>query len=312
MKSPRRVAVEAPAKINLFLQVGPLREDGYHEVRTVMQSVDWCDRIEFDLLPRVEGFSFSIEGDFSSQLDPDDNLVTRTLQLFCRRTGSPTNRLHVRLVKRIPPAAGLGGGSSDAAASLMALNHLFGHPCKDAELEEMASELGSDVPFFLHGGTALAEGRGEKISPLSTSLSLFAVMANPGRPLSTRSVYQRFDELGKVDFSLASLQRFIQSLRKCDPKSLLKNLRNDLQDAAADLESEVTRLLKTCMKLRLARGVKTPEQGILVSGSGPTIFILEQDEQEAKNLALALLEHASWVRIARFKKGGPRILANAN
>ena len=174
MTVTRQVTIETPAKVNLTLEVLGKRNDGYHEIASVMQAINLCDRLTFSI---ADDLSLITD---TPGLDTKDNLVYRAASLLNDKTGVSAGA-EIHLCKGIPVAAGLGGGSSDAAATLLGLNRLWGlHLARD-ELEELAAQLGSDVPFFLAGGAALAEGRGERITPLPsppTSCLVFAFRPN--------------------------------------------------------------------------------------------------------------------------------------
>ena len=185
------LTLHAPAKVNLTLIVGARRDDGYHDVSTVMQTVGL-----YDTLTLTGGGS----GLTMTCTDPDlptdgSNLVLHAAALFCQELHLPVPDLHLHLQKRIPSQAGLGGGSSDAAAVLRAMRTLYAPEVSDAELERMAAALGSDVPFFIRGGTALATGRGERLAPLPRLREGWFVIVKPPEGFSTPAMYRRLDEL---------------------------------------------------------------------------------------------------------------------
>ena len=185
------LTLHAPAKVNLTLIVGARRDDGYHDVSTVMQTVGL-----YDTLTLTGGGS----GLTMTCTDPDlptdgSNLVLRAARLFFAETGLPVPDLRFDLEKRIPSQAGLGGGSSDAAAVLLAMRTLYAPEVSDAELARMAARLGSDVPFFIRGGTALATGRGERLAPLPRLREGWFVIVKPPEGFSTPAMYRRLDEL---------------------------------------------------------------------------------------------------------------------
>ena len=181
---------KAYAKVNLTLAVGEKRPDGYHEVVSVMQRVSLCDTLTAE--QTREGITLTCS-------DPalpsgEENLAHRAASLFFRETGIAGGAA-LTLEKRIPSQAGLGGGSSDAASALLALRKLYAPALPDTELETMAAALGSDVPFFIHGGTQLATGRGEVLSPLPPLTDGWFVIVKPTESFSTPSMYRRLDEL---------------------------------------------------------------------------------------------------------------------
>ena len=181
---------KAYAKVNLTLAVGEKRPDGYHEVVSVMQRVSLCDTLTAE--QTREGITLTCS-------DPalpsgEENLAHRAASLFFRETGIAGGAA-LTLEKRIPSQAGLGGGSSDAASALLALRKLYAPALPDTELETMAAALGSDVPFFIHGGTQLATGRGEVLSPLPPLTDGWFVIVKPTESFSTPAMYRRLDEL---------------------------------------------------------------------------------------------------------------------
>src|SRR5262245_42636946 len=188
----RALVLRPSAKINLTLHVGPVRADGFHDVRTVMQSIALSDPLTLTL--RKGPFVFATRGPGV----PADrtNLVWRAADALWRalgRSGEPANT-HVKLDKQIPMAAGLGGGSADAAATLAGLHRLWGGKLSRRDLMQLAGTLGSDVPFFLHGGTALGVGRGEELYPLADVRRLGVVIVKPSFGVSTAEAYRWLDE----------------------------------------------------------------------------------------------------------------------
>jgi 4-diphosphocytidyl-2-C-methyl-D-erythritol kinase len=179
----------APAKINLVLEVLGQRDDGYHEIRSLVQTIDLCDVLAFEL---SGGISLKCT---EPALKTADNLMVRAADLLREATGSNKGAT-IRLEKHIPWGAGLGGGSSDAAATLLALNQLWGLKLADGDLIELAARLGSDVPFFIRGGAALIEGRGEEVKPLpskSTRWFVLLVPPLPRMPDKTQRLYSSLD-----------------------------------------------------------------------------------------------------------------------
>ena len=182
--TPSLIVVRSFAKINLALAVLGRRPDGYHEVRTVIQAIDLCDELEFQPAARL-----SIHCAALDPLPPEQNLVLKSALALSRWTGVSCGA-EIRLRKRIPVGAGLGGGSSNAAAALLGLCRLWRIQLTEQELQRIAAELGSDVPFFLHGGVALAEGRGTEVNPLPDLPPAFLVVIFPGIPISTGDAYR--------------------------------------------------------------------------------------------------------------------------
>ena len=199
------ITYHAPAKINLTLDVGLHRDDGYHEIRSVMQTIALHDTLAAALMPARPGIFLEVGGEESGGVPADEtNLVhkaaVRLQKIAAARGQVPGNEsgLHLRLRKRIPPQAGLGGGSSDAAAALLAVNTLLGLALTPGRLREIGAALGADVPFFLTGGTALAEGLGEKITPLPPLTPDWPlVVVKPDSGVSTAAAYAALDASGE-------------------------------------------------------------------------------------------------------------------
>lgn len=189
---PRALVLHPAAKINLTLRVGPRGADGFHDVRTVMQSIAISDTLT--VTPRKG--PFALETDAPGVPADRTNLVWRAAELLWRalgRTGDPRDA-RIELEKQIPPAAGLGGGSADAAATLVALNRVWGRARSARELLSIAAQLGADVPFFLHGGTALGVGRGDEVYPLADVARLGLVVIKPLFDIATADAYRWLDE----------------------------------------------------------------------------------------------------------------------
>lgn len=288
----RRVRLRAPAKINLYLEVGPRRADGYHRVRTVLQAVEWFDRVDLELNPGGSGISLEVEGEAPRG---GDNLCRRAAEVFLKAAGL-TAGVRIRLTKAIPTAAGLGGGSSDAAAVLRGLEYLTGVGLGARVLFRLAADLGSDVPFFLLGGTALGEGRGEVVTPTRQVPPFPVVLANPGRELSTAEVYRRFDLLPPSEPPAEGPRPLLDSLAAGDLRGAASRLYNSLQEAACTLLPELVGILEA------ARRSGAP--GVLVSGSGPTVFVLPGGVEEAESVASLLREAAPVVKVTRFCSHG--------
>lgn len=253
----------APAKINLFLQVHGKREDGYHQVSTVYQEVSLYDELE--LTPANHGIQISC--DAPGLPGGPENLAYRAAELLLPIA---PGGVCIRLKKVIPWQAGLGGGSSDAAAVLRGLNKLWGLRLSLAELAELASKLGSDVPFFLLGGTALGTGRGELIEPLARIRRLDLMLVKPPFGLSTPLVYKAYRPTYR---ETPTLEEFMGVLADGQPETIGRYLRNDLEDAACQLRPELARL-----KERL---LKQGALGCLVSGSGSSVFAVLPQNYEA-------------------------------
>ena len=264
------VTAVARAKINLTLDVLGKRPDGYHEVEMVMQSIELHDALEF--WPTGRDISLTVEG---SDLSPGpDNLVYQAAELI-RRQGKIRTGVQIRLVKAIPIAAGLGGGSADAAAALRALNEFWETGLSLSELMSLGEQLGSDVPYCLMGGTALARGRGEQLSQLPACPRLGLVLVKPKFSVSTASVYRAYAPGPAV--RKPDNQAMIAALRNSDIRGIAANLANALESVTIRLHPEI---LEIKTKLLSAGAL-----GVLMSGSGPTVFGLAVDMEAARVVA---------------------------
>jgi 4-diphosphocytidyl-2-C-methyl-D-erythritol kinase len=301
---PRRAAhgpvrVRVPAKINLHLHVGPPRPDGFHELTTVYHAIGLYDEVT---ARRGDTLTLTMEGEGTGELSlGEDNLVMRAVRALAAETGHDAfARLHLK--KQIPVAAGLAGGSADAAAALVACDHLWGTGMSRDDLAAIAATLGSDIPFLVLGGTALGTGRGELVSPVLTGGHAWHwVLAVAEEGLSTPVVYKTFDELGGVG-AAGPPDELLAALRQRDPEVLADRLANDLQPAALHLRPELRQVLDAGLDAGALAG--------LVSGSGPTCVFLAEDARHAALLA-ADLEARKCCRAVRTAVGpvpGARVL----
>jgi 4-diphosphocytidyl-2-C-methyl-D-erythritol kinase len=287
-----RVSLEAPAKINLYLEVGLPRPDGYHPVRTVLQAVEVCDLVEVEVTDGGEGLELAVEGDAPPG---EDNLCYRAAAAFLAATGKSMG-IKIELTKHIPQAAGLGGGSSNAAAVLRALNFFCGEIMGREELMRTAASLGMDVPFFLVGGTALGEGRGEHVTPLVQAPPLPVLLVNPGVGLATGEVYRHFDFGGFEGPPAPGPGPLIEALPWGDAAAIATLLYNSLQRPACELMPEIAAILD--------RAAEAGAAGALVSGSGPSVFMLAEDEMHASELEHEIRKHAPLVLRTNFRSAG--------
>ncbi len=266
---PAATAVWAPAKVNLFLELTARRPDGYHELRTLMVAVGLYDTLEFAAAPSIR-LSCS---DPALTTGPE-NLIVRAAELLRRHTGY-AGGADVRLTKRIPLAAGLAGGSTDAAATLVGLNRLWGLGLGADELAALAAELGSDVAFFLRPPAAWCTGRGEEVSPWPLGARLHLVLVCPPFGLSTAAVYRG----ARVPDAPESGDAIRQAVRAGDVESVGRLLHNRLQEPAERLRPELADYRRRLAALGPA--------GCLMSGSGSTVFALCRDAPDARRLAAA-------------------------
>jgi 4-diphosphocytidyl-2-C-methyl-D-erythritol kinase len=290
------VTVRVPAKVNLQLAVGPVRADGYHDVATVYHAVSLFDEVTVAPAKRDR---VTITGEGADSLPTDGgNLAAQAAGALAQALGSGSldaPGLAIQITKRIPVAAGLAGGSADAAATLVACNELWGTGLSQQELCELASGVGSDVAFGLLGGTAIGIGRGEQVTPVLTSGTFHWVLALANGGLSTADVYAACDRMRTSPASRQMKERkvattgvpdpeldnaLIAALRSGDPTKVGPLLSNDLQPAAISLRPELRRAL--------VAGRELGAPGAMVSGSGPTCAFLAKNRRHARDLAAAL------------------------
>jgi 4-diphosphocytidyl-2-C-methyl-D-erythritol kinase len=275
------VTVRVPAKVNLQLSVGPARPDGFHELATVFQAVSLFDEVVARSRPTT-GINLTLTGEGEGLLPVDEeNIAYRAAALLAQHEGlEPAVDIHIH--KSIPIAGGMAGGSADAAATLLACDALWRLSTPRDELMELAAELGSDVPFALHGGTAIGTGRGENLTPVLSRGSFHWVFALADGGLSTPAVYAECDRLRdgrKVPEPYVS-DMLMQAVRAGDPVLLGKAVHNDLQAAAVSLRPSLSQVLEV--------GEDFGALGSLVSGSGPTCAFVTRDEEHALDIAVAL------------------------
>lgn len=295
---PDPVTVRAPGKVNLHLAVGPLQPNGYHDVTSVMQAVSLYDEVTARFSSDEVTCSMTGEGAADLPRDAGNLGVAAALRLAVR-TGASAG-VHLSIVKGIPVAGGMAGGSADAAATLVACDLLWQTGLDRMELAELASMVGSDVPFTLAGGTALATGRGEQVTPVLSRGQFHWVFALAEGGLSTREVYAEHDR--RAPMVETSADGVLAAVRAGDPVALGRSLHNDLQAAALRLRPALRRTLDA--------GVDAGALGAIVSGSGPTCAFLCADGTAAVDLA-ATISGAGVCRAVRVAHGpvpGPRIV----
>lgn len=298
------ISVRAPAKINLFLAVGTAGADGYHDVSTVYLAVSLFDTVTVSTVAAGTGLTLSLSGPDSAAVPKDSrNLAWRAASLLAERTGVDADAA-IAIDKQIPVAAGLAGGSADAAATLVALDGLWGTAMGRDQLAELAAELGSDVPFSLHGGVALGSARGGQLSAVLSRGRTDWVLGIARSGLSTPNVYAELDRLrdqrplpGGADDAAGVLA----ALRQDDPSRLGPALANDLAVAAMSLRPSLRRALR--------EGEEAGALGQVISGSGPTVAYLARDAEHAVTLAARLSAEGLFasVRVASGPVPGPRL-----
>lgn len=285
----------APAKVNLFLHVGEPGADGYHPLCSLMAFADLGDEIT---MLEADSLGLAVRGPFSGQLaGPGENLVLKAARALIAEAKRPVRPFGLALDKRLPVAAGLGGGSSDAGATLRLICESLELQVSDERLEAVAASLGADGAACLWGRPVIAEGRGERLSPAPDLPVLHAVLVNPGVAVPTAEVYRRFDKLGRFSWTGVpeAPRRFEDAV---EVAVWLSVMRNDLEAAAISVAPAIETVLTTlsaepeCLLTRL-------------SGSGGTCFALCASDIEAEGLAerIAAIEPRWWVR--RCRLGGP-------
>ena len=303
----RAVTVRAPAKVNLLLEVGPVRDDGFHDLVTVFQALSLSEDVT---ATAAADFAVTVEGvdglDVSEVPTGATNLALRAARLLAERAGVG-QAVHLHLRKGVPVAGGMAGGSADAAAALVACDALWQLRSGLDALAELGAELGSDVPFALHGRTAVGTGRGEQLAPVLTTATFHWVLVLATTGLPTPRVFAECDRLraltGAGEEEPEPRLRAVElALRSGDPHALGAALANDLQDAACSLAPELTATLAAGREAGAVAGV--------VSGSGPTVALLAASGPDARALAAALTPRfgAHRVRTATGPVPGARVL----
>ena len=301
------VRILAPAKVNLGLRIVCVRDDGYHCLESVFAPIDWADELSVELLPggaheidfELSWAADAVETGSARVPDGEENIVHRAACGFCEVAGRPLS-IRVRLTKRLPVAAGLGGGSSDAAAVLRALDRLQPGWVSPEEQQRLALSLGADVPFFLDPQPALVTGIGEKILPLSDFPDFHLLLANSGDPLPTVDVYAAWDALAssltpaRPGSTLRALSAFLDAKAnraELEWARLADLLVNDLSGAARRLCPPVGRLM--------GRLSECGAQAVGMSGSGATVFgVFDSREQAGSAQEQLALGEPGWSRLA--------------
>lgn len=276
--------VKAPAKINLTLDVLYKRPDGYHEVEMIMTTVDLADRV--GLRNRHDG---QIQIHSSSNFVPDDqrNLAYQAAKLL-RDTYNVQAGVSITIDKQIPVAAGLAGGSSDAAATLKGLNHLWNLNLSIDQLAELGAKIGSDVPFCVYGGTAIARGRGEKIEHIATPPACWVILAKPTIGVSTAAIY---GGLNIAEVQHPNTLKMKQAIEDKDYMQVCNTLDNVLESVTLKLHPEVA-IIKEQMS-------RFGADAVLMSGSGPTVFGLVQSKARVSRIVNGLRGFCDEVYVVR-------------
>jgi len=266
------IEITAHAKINLLLDVVGKRVDGYHDVRMIMQSISLADHIV--LKPCQD--QTKINSNWSSIPLDERNLALKAWRLM-QKTYQLPGEIEIYLHKEIPVEAGLAGGSTDAAAVLKGINQLYELKLCDRELERIGVSLGADVAFCINGGTVLAQGIGELLTPLPSLPKLWLVLVKPGFGVSTAEVYQRLD-VGSIR-EHPDIKAMVKSIREKSVSGILDNLSNVLETVTFRLHPELGKIKNELKQMGLFP---------LMSGSGPTVFGLAESRESVDQAALAL------------------------
>jgi 4-diphosphocytidyl-2-C-methyl-D-erythritol kinase len=297
--APQMVHARAPGKINVFLKVGSLLDDGYHDVAIAYQAVSLYEDVRAF---HADDFSVSLTGDVELSRVPTDgsNIAISAARLLARRAGY-RGGARLEIEKHVPVTGGMGGGSADAAATLLACDALWGTSLPRDEMLDLAAQLGADVPFAFTGGTAIGTGRGDQLSPALAKGQFQWVLALADFGLSTPAVYHELDrhrDRNSQDIFPAQVApsvdpNVLQALRAGDPHMLAESLHNDLQAPALHLEPSLAAVLEL--------GEENGALAGIVSGSGPTIAFLAADLDSALELQIAL----SAARLTVVRATGP-------
>jgi 4-diphosphocytidyl-2-C-methyl-D-erythritol kinase len=278
------------AKVNLFLRVIGERADGYHEIETILHSVGLSDDIEITSTgdSRVDVEMSYAPGLTGSIPDPEENFV-HTAASSLIEAGAKSEGVRIKLVKRIPIGAGLGGGSGNAAGALVALARHWGFDIGADELLRRAATIGSDVPYCIEGGTALALGRGEQLTRLAPPAPMWFVLGMSNEPLPTKEVYGAFDD--NHFEAEANSAPMMLALGAGDVGEIAASLHNDLEGPAFALRPE--------LPSAKAKLLEAGALGALLSGSGPTLFGIARDGSEARSIAAAVDDDFDRVEVVR-------------
>lgn len=307
-QSSRVVTARAPGKVNLFLSVGAVMDDGYHDVATAYQAVSLYEDVS---ARHADDFSVSFGGRINTDKVPTDgsNLAIKAARLLARKTGY-RGGVALEIEKNVPVAGGMGGGSADAAATLVACDALWGTGLSREDLVRLAARLGADVPFALVGGTALGTGRGDRLSPALTTGSFTWIFALADQGLSTPAVYTRLDEHRErhaLDISPASRTPSVDpdvlaALRAGDTLMLANAMHNDMQVAALQMQPGLSDVIEL--------GERSGALAGIVSGSGPTVAFLAEDTDAALEIQVSLSANGIRTVRAQGPASGAKILTD--
>jgi 4-diphosphocytidyl-2-C-methyl-D-erythritol kinase len=278
--------IRASGKINLYLNVSKhIRSDGYHEIKSVMQSIGLSDELTFRVSSNggiadnsnLNGI-YITSNDIDIPLDEKNHVHKAAAVILDEYKMRGKYKIEINIKKNIPVCAGLAGGSSNAAAALIALNEIFGLNIRDARMLRLAALVGSDVPFCINGGTVLAEGRGEKLSQLPHLPFYWLVLATDGRKLHTSDIYERFDLVGRE--VRPNHRELVKNIREGDFDKFFEGMENDLEKVVVTEDNKVSLFKEKAVSLGAFSSQMT--------GSGPTVFALCRDLVSARNVCHGL------------------------
>jgi 4-diphosphocytidyl-2-C-methyl-D-erythritol kinase len=277
----------APGKINIFFKVGALMSNGYHEVLSVYQALDLRETVA---VAEASNWQVSVSGNLSAEQiasvpTGEDNLVVRAAKTIAELAQLQREKfLSFEITKNVPVAGGMGGGSADAAAAMLAVDHLWGTRVEGEAIMKAAATLGADIPFSLLGGTAIGVGKGDELDPIDGVKKLHWVLVPMDAGLSTPRVYAKLDEMrksrGEDPEAVPTPSRpidLIHALQNGDAREVAKLLHNDLQEAAVALMPE--------LEVTMQAGLNAGALAAMVSGSGPTVAMLAESEDAAESIA---------------------------
>lgn len=284
----KKVEEKAYAKINLVLNIGDLRPDGYHDIQTIMQSLELHDDVTVE---QTGGTGITVTASVDTIPTDESNLAVKAVKAFAAKTGVPADGLSIRIEKRIPVAAGLGGGSSDAAATLRALNQIYETNLSLDELAEIGMEVGSDVPFCIHGGCAYVEGKGDMVVPTTPMPQCIIVVGKPDLTVSTEKMYQRYDQV-ELPARADHTPEIMLGLRWENLKAVAESVGNAFEQVLMKNERNTVDMMKEVMN-------QFGTLGTAMTGSGPAVFGIFDNELYARVAAETLRQRL---------KGNPEIV----
>ena len=267
----KKVEEKAYAKINLVLNIGDLRPDGYHDIQTIMQSLELHDDVTVE---QTGGTGITVTASVDTIPAGESNLAAKAVKAFAAKTGVPADGLSIHIEKRIPVAAGLGGGSSDAAATLRALNVLYETNLSVDELAEIGIEVGSDVAFCVHGGCAYVEGEGDMVVPTTPMPQCIIVIGKPDLAISTEKMYQRFDQ-AELPQRADHTPEIMLGLRWENLKAVAESVGNAFEQVLMKNERNTVDMMKEVMN-------QFGTLGTAMTGSGPAVFGIFDNELYAR------------------------------